>query len=284
MELDFKCPERNRLRTVLCMPAEPDAGALMALTHHLLTPKFEVEGIVIEGGKKEMGQKTEQVLKLLGDHGRCPVYFGASSVKEDKDSEGSAFIRSCCKTESPLYVNVLGGLTTAAAAYVGEPEQCPGMTVIWAGGAPWPGGGPEKFMAQDIDAANELWGAGIPFWQIPRDTYQRICISGAELERRIQPHGALGAYLAECAKEEITRRGTYTDALILPQEAVFAALFNPFDHSYECRPAPRINHEMYYVHNQHRKPIRVYYFLDSRMILEDLFAKLEILYGEGGEA
>lgn len=283
MELDFKCPKKNRLRTVLCMPAEPDAGALIALAHHLLTPKFEVEGIVLEGGAKQAGQKTERLLKLLGDRGRCPVFCGASSV-EDTESEGTAFIRSCCKAGSPLYVNVLGGLTAAAAAYAGAPEACSGMTVIWAGGAAWPGGGPEKFMAQDIDAANELWNAGIPFWQIPRDTYQRISVSGAELEQRIRPYGELGAYLAECAKEEIVQRGTYTDALVLPQEAVFGALFNPFDHSYECRPAPRINHEMYYVHNQHRKPLRVYYFLDSRMILEDFYAKLAILYGEGGEA
>lgn len=287
MELDFKCPKRNRLRTVICISEKSDTGGLMALAHYLLTPKYEVEGIIITGGNgKKENSKIVRLLEILKIHGEYPVVGGAERKIDEHErfveSEGADFICEQLKKEDerPLYVSVLGELTDAASAYSLLPEKCNKMHIIWAGGAPWPGGGREEFLERDINAANILLGSDVPFWQIPRDTYQRLCISSAELQARILPFGKLGKYLAVNAMEEIRNRKDYSDALILPGEAVFGALFNPFDHSYECCPAPRVNHQMYYIHNQYRRPVRVYYFLDSRMILEDFYSKLAVLYGK----
>lgn len=45
-------------------------------------------------------------------------------------------------------------------------------------------------------------------------------------------------------------------------------------HDYDWVPAPNFSDEMFYIHNQNNRPIRAYRRIDSRFILEDLFAKL----------
>lgn len=288
MALDFRCPKENRLRTVLCMPADAKAGDLIALAHYLLTPKFEIEGIVINGSKNKEDNSALRMLKALEAYVNCPVVFDSQSAlengEENKAVEAVDFIIRQCRLndERPLYISVMGALTTVAAAYLKAPEIVRYITVIWAGGAPWRGGGYEENLNKDILAAEILFASDADLWQIPRDTYGRICISGAEIQQKIAPFGQAGNLISECAVREIQKRNDYTDMLILPGEAVFGALFNPFDHAYEWLPAPKINHQMYYIHHQKRCAVRVYYFLDSRMILEDLYSKLAVLFGEGG--
>lgn len=288
MKLDYKCPDQNKLRVILCISANPTAGGLLTLAHHLLTPKFKVEGIVLQDCKDKENNGVADLLEVMELNGRYPVFAGTSSKLEDVyvplESEGAEFIISECgkHDDRMLHVNVLGKLTDVASAYLKKPKTCRNMNVIWAGGAPWPCGGPEEILEQDINAANVLMASDVKFWQIPRNAYQQMKVSGAEIQARMQPYGALGGHLASKVCEEIMARGDFMDTLVLPGESVYGALFNPFDHSYECLPAPKINHQMYYVRNQYRHPVRVYYFMDSRMILEDLYTKLAVLSREEG--
>lgn len=49
--------------------------------------------------------------------------------------------------------------------------------------------------------------------------------------------------------------------------------------NYDWIPAPMFSKEMYYIHGQNNRPIRVYHTLDSRFTLEDFYAKLAINFG-----
>jgi hypothetical protein len=69
------------------------------------------------------------------------------------------------------------------------------------------------------------------------------------------------------------------DGWVLGDQPTVTVLLNACDHAYTYKIAPRINRDMFYIHNQNNRPIRVYHHIDARMTLEDLFAKLAIVYG-----
>lgn len=46
--------------------------------------------------------------------------------------------------------------------------------------------------------------------------------------------------------------------------------------SFDWIEAPEIGKDMQYIHTHRNRPIRVYRSVDSRFILEDLYAKLEL--------
>ena len=60
---------------------------------------------------------------------------------------------------------------------------------------------------------------------------------------------------------------------------VAALLMSRFRGNWYTRPAPKINGGLTYEDDPEGKEIRVYTGLDTRMALEDLFAKLALVYG-----
>ena len=44
-------------------------------------------------------------------------------------------------------------------------------------------------------------------------------------------------------------------------------------------PAPRITQDLKYEKNEKNRPIRVYNFVNGRVVLEDFFAKIQLAYG-----
>lgn len=276
MTLDYVCPPRNKYRTVIVLSKDCEIEDKLALAHQLLSPKFEVEGIVAygKGGtgaiKKFLAlMRLEKYTVLEGDNG------------SGEPSEGARFIaeRAMAADERPLYVAAYGALTDAARAVQLCPETEKTLTVVWCGGAAWPCGGRERHLEEDVDAANYLMASQTKLWQLPDNVYGQIKLTAAEAMNRVGNAGAQGRYFAEEIKKRIDKSGS--NCLEIPGEAVVGAMINPFDHSYDCLPAPHINHQMYYVRNQYRRPVRVYYFIDSRMMLEDFYSKMSVLYADG---
>lgn len=134
-------------------------------------------------------------------------------------------------------------------------------------------------LSQDIPAANELFRSQVPLWILPADTYGNLRISRDEFALKAADWGEVGRLLWREARDYFER--TEQCSMVFPGEAVVGAMINIFDHSYQYIPAPRINRDMFFIHNECNPPVRVYHFLDNRMILEDLFCKLELLYGKG---
>jgi hypothetical protein len=58
-----------------------------------------------------------------------------------------------------------------------------------------------------------------------------------------------------------------------------------YEHPYrfDWIPAPKVSPEMMYIHGQKNRPIRVYNYVDSRFILEDFYAKLEMFNEKNGK-
>lgn len=315
----FTVPEEKKVRVIVHTDCKNEADDQFALAHHLLTPKFIVKGIIAAHfeSKPEEGmglsmQKSydeiKRVLKLMNLESDYSVYKGAAHPLDchenteleankfsDKAmiaspkpirSEGAEFIIKEAMREDakPLYIACLGGLTDIASAYLMEPEIAKRMTVIWIGGSVYPRGGFEFNLLQDIPAANVLFGSSIPLWQIPKNVYKMLKVSLAELQLRVQPHGAIGDYLFNQIVQYNDDYGAQLDwphgeGWCLGDQPTISVLLEFHEHDYSWIPAPLFSRDMYYVHEQNNRPIRVYHSVDSRLTMEDFYCKLQINYG-----
>lgn len=217
-------------------------------------------------------------------------------------SEGARTIVSEAMREDPrpLYVACGGGLTEIAAAWLAEPRIAERITaVVWIGGtehdlpgtgpvaAPPGAVGPEYNTAIDVTAAQVVFDSDLPLWQVPRDAYRQLLVSSAEFETRLRPAGALGTFLAEAlddARRLMAGLGqdlgeTYAigdTPLVLLTALQSAFQPDPSSSDHVVVPAPRIADDGGYLPRPDGRPIRVYRRLDTRLAVEDLFAKLQL--------
>ena len=119
-------------------------------------------------------------------------------------------------------------------------------------------------------------------WQIPASVYCAMEVTMAEMAARVRPCGRIGEYLYEQMEEynlhsdepyEL-RKG---ENWCLGDSPVVGVLLQcAWRGNYHMQTAPMIAENMCYQPNPDGKMIRVYDFVDVRMILEDLYAKLEL--------
>lgn len=301
---DFTVPESKRIRVIVHTDCKNEADDQFALAHHLMTPKFDVRGIIAGhfasaekyrdfGGKNTVEASYDEVLKILelmGLAGRYPVAKGSPkpmiNAETPPRSEGADMIiqEAMRDDPKPLYVAFLGAITDLAAAYLIEPRIAKRLTAIWIGGGTYPEGCREFNLGQDIQAANVVFSSDIPLWQVPMDVYKQMAVSLAELQMRVKPCGAIGEYLFRQMVEfneqftnpswpwphgEIWGLGDSPTISVLMEEAERTT-------SYELRPAPQVDGEMRYVHNTGNREIRVYKHVDARLTMEDFYAKLHL--------
>jgi len=178
----------------------------------------------------------------------------------------------------PLYVAFFGPLTDMASALLLEPRIAERkVIVVWIGGGPWPSGGLEFNLSNDVHAANVVFRSFLEVWQIPQTVYMLMGVSYAELEVKVAPHGPLGRYLvdqlvdwnARSVDEPIEYRS-------LGDSPAVGVIMYPHCGRWEWRPAPEFSPDMHYVHTGRYRPIRVYDTIDARFILEDCFAKIAL--------
>ena len=229
-----------------------------------------------------------KVLKLMGLEGEYPVYKGAKKAMPDEqtpvESEGVDFlIEEAMKDDPlPLYAVFQGCLTDLASAYLKEPKIARRMTVVWIGGGPYPSGGFEFNLLQDIHAANVVFGSDLPLWQIPENVYKAMEVSLAELQYRVAPCGDIGKYLFEQMVDFNNRMTAYVpwphgESWGLGDQGTVTVLLEENNRgNWDWIPAPQFSKEMYYIHKQENRPIRVYHTLDSRFTLEDFYCKLAL--------
>ena len=294
---NFKVPENKRVRVIVYTDCKNEADDQFALAHHLMTPKFDVVGIIaahFEKNPQEYGagntvkasyDEIIKVLKLMNLEGQYPVLRGASAVMPDEKtpqpSEAADFIIAQARKEDPrpLYIACQGGITDLASAILLAPDVCEHMTAIWIGGGKWPSGGFEFNLMQDIAAANVLFASQMPVWQVPINVYKQVAVSLTELQVRVAPRGAIGKYLFEqmvafnikCANFE----WPHGESWGLGDQGTITVLLEENQRmNWDAQPAPRIAPDMTYEHGRGNREIRVYHTLDSRLTLEDFYAKL----------
>ena len=122
------------------------------------------------------------------------------------DSEGARLIieEAMKADDRPLYAIFLGPLTDLASAYLMEPRISKRLTAIWIGGGLYPDGGEEFNLGNDIAAVNVVMASNIELWQVPKNVYEMMPVTMAELECRVRPWGKIGAYLCDQLMEPVS--------------------------------------------------------------------------------
>ena len=296
----MRLPMQKQIRVIISSDVANEADDQFAVVHQLLTPMFDVRGVVAAHFESKadipgttMEKSFRELTRLMQAIGMedVPTLRGCTlPLKDDQDaprSEGVDFIiREALRDDPrPLYVTAQGALTDVAAALRRCPEISEKLTVVWIGGFPYPVGGEEFNLLQDVEAGRVLMASGAGVWQIPVTVYGTMEVSMAELAARVRPCGAVGRYLYD----EIEAYNLDNDDApglrngenwSLGDSPVVGALLGcGWRQNYHTETAPRIADDMRYLPNPGGKEIRVYDYVDVRFILEDMFAKLSLCGG-----
>lgn len=295
-EFGWPVPEEKIIRLITDTDAKNEADDQFAIVQALLSPKLEHVGMVAAhfGGRKNPQSmqasydELERIFDLMNLPKEGMLFHGAPHPLPDEqtpvESEGARLlVREALRDDPrPLFAIFLGPLTDLASAYLLEPAIARRMTAIWIGGGAYPVGAREANLHSDVHAANVVMKSDIPLWQIPKNVYERIPVSIAELAYRVRPCGAIGSYLFEQliahSLEDGPRKSAFRtgESWVLGDSPAVGLLL--FEHRFEFDwvPAPEITTDMHYAHTGLHRPIRVYRRYDARFILEDLYSKLAL--------
>lgn len=297
--MGMRLPEARQIRVIVSSDVKNEADDPFAVMHQLLTPSFDVRGVVAAhfeskapGSGTTMEQSYQELVTMMRSTGieDVPMLRGCvhplCSETDAPASEGVDFIIQEALREDPrpLYITVQGALTDVAAALNRCPAIAPRITVVWIGGAPYPWGGDEFNLLQDLHAARVVFGSEAALWQIPMNVYGTVEVTMAELASKVRPCGAPGRYLYEQIEAyNLSEADPYPlrkgENWNLGDSPVVAALLQcDWRGNFHLSPAPWIQDDFTYRDNPEGKMIRVYDSVDVRFLLEDFFAKMKLCW------
>lgn len=298
--LPFSVPEAARIRVIVDTDAKNEADDQFAIMHHLLTPTFDVRGVIATHFEQKAGYKgvsmeqsflEAQKVVQLAQMDDVPVLRGCAIPLRDEndtpESEGVEFlIREARRADSrPLFIAAQGALTNVAAALNKAPDIGKRITVLWNGGGPYPYGRPEFNVMQDPAAVRVLLASSAAIWQIPQDVYATLEVTVSEIAWKVGSCGEIGSYLlrqladdnlAEFNPHFLLRTGE--NWTLGDNTTVAVLLENRFRGNWKEIPCPRLKEDLTYGENPGGRSIRVYSALDVRMALEDFFSKMNLVY------
>jgi len=299
----YSVPQKRKIRYIIHTDCKNEADDQYTVVHALMMEKFDVCGIIAGHFDKANYNRFEKhttanasydeiikLLKLMGVEDKYCVYLGSNIPLCDEKNPivtpGAKFIvEEAMKEDSrPLYIGMQGAITDLACAILMEPKICERMTCIWIGGGDYPNGGAEFNLAQDIKAANIVFGSSMEVWQVPRIVYKQFGTSLAELQTKVRPYGKIGKYLFEQTVEFnnnmlLFESWPHGEIWTLGDEGCICALLEEKERNdgYDMIEAPFISQkDMTYSYGTGNRKIRVYKKMDVRLDLEDFFAKLKI--------
>lgn len=301
--LKFSVPEQKRVRMIVNTDCKNEADDQFALAHHLMTPMFDVKGIIAchfeanpRYGKGNSMQASYDEIMLMLDlmelTGEYPVLKGAQYPLPDEKtpvpSEGARLIIEEAMKDDPrpLFVAFQGAITDLAAAILMEPRIVGRLTAIWIGGGAYPQGGSEFNLMNDINAANVVFDSGVSLWQVPKNVYKMLNLSLSELQARVAPCGRVGEYLFRQMVEFNDSLGDrarwpHGETWCIGDQPTIGLLLEDKDNDhYTMRHAPRVNPDCTYALRDDSPMIRVYHTTDVRLTLEDFYCKLKLFFGD----
>ena len=293
-------PETKKIRLIIDSDAKCEADDQFAIVHALLTPKFDIRGLIgAQFGDLHFADSMERsvaeckkIVGLMQLQDKVPVVHGAkTAVKSETEyeySEGARLIVEEAMRDDPhpLYITFQGPLTDVACAYLQEPAIADRITVVWIGGGKYPEGGGEFNLSNDILAANIVMQSPIKLWKVPINVYAKMIVSFAELDEKVRPYGEIGGYLFEQLMEfslNAANHGaewTQGESWGLGDSPTVGLLLNPQLFNFHEGEAPVINEDMSYHFTGKGRQIRIYDEINARFILEDMFSKLRLTYGD----
>jgi purine nucleosidase len=289
-----------------------DPDGLVQLAHHLLCLSVDLRLVVGSAVGTHHPQWSDRCADVSAEAARhvarlarredVPVLPGSStplpSPHEPAPSAAAAAVIAEAMrddTDLPLFMVCGGGLTTVASAWLMEPRIADRMTIVWNGGhaydfetddLPADPRYRETNVNTDMAASRLVFNeSDIPIWQIPQDVFTRVVVSRSEALVRIRPHGVLGAHLFDMigARVDAWSQGirmgeTYTlgDCPLVLLTALGGAYQPEPPSRWVERPRPRLLENGLYGDGDGARRIRVFTELDVRLLMEDLYAKLEV--------
>lgn len=300
-----------RSRVLFVNDLSGDLDGLYALVHQILSPSAELRAIVgtTTGSPGETAQRSAElateILDIMGRRGSAKVHVGApgklTSATSPVRSPGTqAIIDEAMRndTQLPLYVAVGGGLTEIASALMLEPGIADRLTLVWIGGDAYPAGatGETNFNIDPIAAQYVYNSSNVRLWQVPRAVYATTVVSATEIQARVAPHGRIGAWLYQkivdapsvvangrlntgeswtmgdnplVSLTALTDWGPSSYRPSFLYERTRSSLFDEVT-------APRLNPDGTFTTRSEGRKIRIYKSIDTRLMFEDMFAKLRV--------
>lgn len=284
-------PATNRV--LISTDAACEADDQFAIVQALLSPTLDICGIVPEhfgtdrtpDSQRLSRSEVDTLLTLTGRD--VPVADGAAAALSASDvpadSAGARMIIDQAHSgPGRLFITALGPLTTMASAILLDPSIVDeDVVLIWIGGLPyddvqplWPAC---YNLANDHLATNVVFGSGLTIWQVPMDVYASIGIGYAELFDRVRPCGDLGRYLADgLVAFNRDHHRIPIDGRILGDSPAIGIALNEHAARWTMR-GPQTFPDIHTIADaDHGAPVRTAISIDTRYILEDLFAKLRL--------
>jgi len=285
----FDVTDSKRIRVIIDTDAACEADDPFAIVHALLSPKLIVKGIVAEhfneaGSMEKSFQEITTILEAMDMD--VPVFHGQiGNIDEDTEvSEAVRFIIDEAQTndDKPLFILCQGAITNVAMALRTCPSIKDRINVIWIGThgeAPTKAPFREFNAGNDISAANYVLQSGLNLWLVPSTVYTTITIGIAEIQRRIRPCGKIGKHLFDqmiAYNNSEYASWTQGESWSLGDSPAIALAINPGCGHFKEIQAPYIESDTTSSICETNPIIRLYTDVDSRYILEDMIAKLEL--------
>lgn len=282
-------------RVIIDSDVKNEADDQFAVVHALLSPTLDIRGVIpahfgaqrSETSMLDSREELDLLLDLMERPGSVPIANGAPhglpAATEPVDSPGARLIIEEARRvdAGPLFIAFLGPLTDMASALLLAPDIAQtDTTVIWIGGPPygdreWLGTWPEFNLRNDIHAANVVFGSGITVWQVPSNIYRLVSVSYAELRRKVEPHGAIGAHLAQGVVDFNTAHHKVpTESRSLGDSPAIALMIDPWCAVFRRQPPTRFTPDGHHEPSDVGGDILVVEQIDVRFLLEDMFAKI----------
>jgi purine nucleosidase len=164
---------------VFCTPAEGMQRSFDEIVRVFECLRLPHAGRVLRGSERYLPSATEPVMSDAARH----LIATARATPAGGD---------------PLYVLAIGAVTNVASALIAAPDIAERIVVVWTSG--YPSHAPHiNFslnLEQDMAASRVLFGCGVPLVYLPGfHVGAQLRLSLPEVERHVQPCGAIGAYL-----------------------------------------------------------------------------------------
>jgi inosine-uridine nucleoside N-ribohydrolase len=297
---------KPRIRVIIDNDFGGDPDGLFQLAHQLLSSSTDVRAIICShhykefygysGKVDEARKQVKELLKIMHKEG-IPVYLGSDSsfVSPQRPlySEGAqAIIHEAMRDDPrPLYVVCGAALTNMASAYLLRPAISKRIkAVVWIGGVEYANlcnsmRQNKREYNQSIDPVSSqvvFNYSDLNIWQIPRNVYRQALYSHAELKRKLATSGPTGHYLMDRLDDLLRRaKGKLGECYVLGDSplVLVTSLQTPWEQDaasceYAISRTPFINASGFYEDNPQGRPIRIFTRVDTRLIIDDLEAKL----------
>ena len=224
--LKLLTPPAGRLRVVLDTDTYNEIDDQFALVQMLLSPeRFDVEAIYAapffnaraDSPGHGMELSYQEILRLLERlnvapdglvHRGVTDYVGPTKTAQPAPAVDDLVARARAGSpDNPLYVIAIGAISNVASALLKAPDIIDRIVVVWLGGhaLEWPDT-IEFNLKQDVGGAQVLLDSGVPLVLVPcRGVTSRLHSTVPEIERYVEPHGSIGAFLAHAVQGVFVR-------------------------------------------------------------------------------